>query len=116
MKKWSAKLEAVSKPTEHKTVQARILAYAEAIGWTIVSPDEAAEQRAGFPTRRLPRTDGEECSPSPAPAPSSLSFPSLLDAKARDFNLHGMGYAALSPSPARQPGLSLLTLRAILAL
>ena len=26
----------MSKPTEHKTVQARILAYAEAIGWTIV--------------------------------------------------------------------------------
>ncbi len=34
-------------PTEQKTVQARILAYAEAIGWTIVSR-EAAEQRRGL--------------------------------------------------------------------
>jgi hypothetical protein len=32
LKKWSAKLEAMSKPTEHKTVPARILAYAEAVG------------------------------------------------------------------------------------
>nr|MBC8508634.1 hypothetical protein [Chloroflexota bacterium] len=35
------------KPGEHKTVQSRILAYAEAIGWTFVSRDEA-EQRRGF--------------------------------------------------------------------
>ena len=34
-------------PGEHKTVQARIIEYAEAIGWTIV-PREAAEQRRGF--------------------------------------------------------------------
>ena len=34
-------------PGEHKTVQVRILEYAEAIGWTIVSR-EAAEQRRGF--------------------------------------------------------------------
>ena len=31
-------------PSEHKTVQARILTYAEAIGWTLV-PREEAEQR-----------------------------------------------------------------------
>ena len=29
------------KPGEHKTVQARILAYADAIGWTRVSREEA---------------------------------------------------------------------------
>jgi|GEM_PF-1409176 len=34
-------------PGEHKTVQARILEYAEAIGWTIVSREEA-EQRRGI--------------------------------------------------------------------
>ena len=34
-------------PSEHKTVQARILGYAEAIGWTFVSREEA-EQRRGF--------------------------------------------------------------------
>lgn len=35
------------KPGEHKTVQARILEYAEAIGWTRV-PREHAEQRRGL--------------------------------------------------------------------
>ena len=34
-------------PTEHKTVQARILAYAEEIDWTYV-PREEAERRRGF--------------------------------------------------------------------
>lgn len=29
------------KPGEHKTVQARILEYAEDIGWTVVSREEA---------------------------------------------------------------------------
>ncbi len=32
-------------PGEHKAVQARILAYAEAIGWTIVSREEAERRR-----------------------------------------------------------------------
>jgi type I restriction enzyme R subunit len=32
-------------PGEHKTVQARVLAYAEAIGWTIVSREEAERRR-----------------------------------------------------------------------
>ena len=36
------------KPGEHKTVQARILAYAQEIGWTYVSRAEA-ERRRGFP-------------------------------------------------------------------
>ncbi len=30
--------------SEHKTVQARILAYAEAIGWTIVSREESENE------------------------------------------------------------------------
>ena len=34
------------KPGEYKTVQARILAYAEAIGWTVVPREEAEERRA----------------------------------------------------------------------
>lgn len=37
----------MSTPGEHKTVQARILAYAETIGWTMVSREEA-ERRRGF--------------------------------------------------------------------
>ncbi len=35
------------KPSEHKTVQARILKYADEIGWTVV-PCEKAEVRRGF--------------------------------------------------------------------
>ena len=35
------------KPGEHKTVQARILEYAEAIGWIVV-PREEAERRKAF--------------------------------------------------------------------
>ena len=56
------------KPGEHKTVQARILAYAEAIGWTFVSREEAEQRRGG------------------ASAPLSLFFDDLLDAKVREFN------------------------------
>ncbi len=63
-------------PGEHKTVQARILSYAEAIGWTIV-PREEAERRRGF-------------DPSVPPADRarnrSLFFNDLLDAKVREFN------------------------------
>lgn len=43
------------KPGEHKTVQARILAYAEATGWTLVSRDEAKQRRGVDPD--LPPTD-----------------------------------------------------------
>jgi hypothetical protein len=54
----------MSKPTEHKTVQARTLAYAQEIGWTIVTREEAEERRAGFPTRRGEAQGGQECPPS----------------------------------------------------
>lgn len=63
-------------PGEHKTVQARILDYAEAIGWTFV-PREEAEQRRGFdPT--VPSADRAKN--------RSLFFDDLLDAKVREFN------------------------------
>ena len=64
------------KPGEHKTVQARILAYAEAIGWTIVSREEA-EQRRGF---------DPEVPPADRARNRSLFFDDLLDAKVREFN------------------------------
>ena len=51
-----------------KPVQARILASAEAIGWTFVSREEAEQRRGG------------------ASAPLSLFFDDLLDAKVREFN------------------------------
>jgi type I restriction enzyme R subunit len=63
-------------PGEHKTVQSRILAYAEAIGWTVV-PRAQAEHRRGFaPTS----------SPADPANGSSLYFFDLLDAKVREFN------------------------------
>ena len=63
-------------PGEHKTVQARILGYAEAIGWTFVSREEA-EQRRGFDT---------EVPPADRAKNRSLFFDDLLDAKVREFN------------------------------
>jgi type I restriction enzyme R subunit len=63
-------------PGEHKTVQARILGYAEAIGWTIV-PREEAERRRGF---------DPEVPPADRAKNRSLFFDDLLDAKLREFN------------------------------
>ncbi len=63
-------------PREHKTVQARILGYAEAIGWTFVSREEA-EQRRGFD----PEVPPADCAKN-----RSLFFDDLLDAKLRGFN------------------------------
>ncbi len=64
------------KPGEYKTVQARILGYAEAIGWTIVSRGEA-ERRRGFDSGALPKDRAKG---------HSLFFDNLLDAKVREFN------------------------------
>ncbi|MCB1881753.1 MAG: type I restriction endonuclease subunit R, partial [Gammaproteobacteria bacterium] len=63
-------------PSEHKTVQARILSYAEAIGWTFVSREEA-EQRRGF---------DPDVPPKDRARGRSLFFDDLLDAKVREFN------------------------------
>ena len=63
-------------PSEHKTVQARILEYAEAIGWTIVSREEAERRRGFDPDAPLKeRAKGR-----------SLFFDGILDAKVREFN------------------------------
>ena len=64
------------KPGEHKTVQARILEYAEAVGWTFVSRD-AAERRRGF---------DPEVPPADRARNRSLFFDDLLDARVREFN------------------------------
>ncbi len=63
-------------PGEHKTVQARILAYAEAIGWTPVSREEA-ERRRGF---------DPDVPPADRAKNRSLFFDDLLDAMLREFN------------------------------
>jgi type I restriction enzyme R subunit len=74
-------------PGEHKTVQARILEYAEAIGWTFVSRDEA-ERRRGFepPSPSGLRRSGPEVPPGDRAKNRSLFFDDLLDAKVREFN------------------------------
>lgn len=64
------------KPGEHKTVQARILGYAEAIGWIFVSREEA-EHRRGF---------DPDVPPADRARNSSLFFDDLLDAKLREYN------------------------------
>lgn len=64
-------------PGEHKTVQARILTYAQEIGWTYISREEA-ERRRGFDPA-LPPADRAKA--------RSLFFDDLLDAKVREFNL-----------------------------
>ncbi|MGY6555497.1 MAG: hypothetical protein ACXIUM_13360 [Wenzhouxiangella sp.] len=58
-------------PGEHKTAQARILGYAEAIGWTTVSREEA-EQRRGFD----PQVPPVDCAKN-----GSIFFHVLLDAR-----------------------------------
>ena len=73
-------------PGEHKTVQARILGYAQAIGWTVV-PREEAEQQRGF---------DPEVPPADRAKNRSLFFDDLLHAKLRAFN----------PPYAQAPGAS----------
>ncbi len=63
-------------PGEHKTVQSRILRYAEAIGWTFVPPEEA-ERRRGF---------DPDVSPADHAKNRSLFFDDLLDTKVREFS------------------------------
>ena len=63
-------------PGEYKTVQARILAYAEAMGWAVVSREEA-ERRRGFDSQVLPAERARN---------RSIFFGDLLDAQVWKFN------------------------------
>ena len=63
-------------PSEYKTVQARILEYAESIGWTMVSREEA-ERRRGFDPHAPLKERAKGRSPF---------FDNVLDAKVREFN------------------------------
>jgi type I restriction enzyme R subunit len=64
-------------PGEHKTVQARILKYAQEIGWTYV-PRSEAERRRGF--------DPAGATPEERARTASLFFGDLLHAQIRAFN------------------------------
>ncbi len=68
-------------PTEQKTTQAQILEYAEAIGWTLVSHEEA-EQWRGLKENGLssPLLDFSNDTGRNARAPLSLFFADTLDA------------------------------------
>ena len=63
-------------PSEHKTVQARILAYAQELGWAVV-PREEAERRRGFDA---------EAHGSERARNASLFFDDVLDTQVRRFN------------------------------
>jgi type I restriction enzyme R subunit len=62
--------------SEHPTAQARIFAYAEAIGWAIVSPEEG-ERRRGV---EWIKDEGGRMKTG------SRFFDDQLDAKVREFN------------------------------
>src|SRR5437660_2404023 len=64
-------------PGEYKTVQARILAYAQEIGWTYV-PRSEAQKRRGFDDSR--GTSAEQA------AEASPYFDDLLDSQVRRLN------------------------------
>ncbi|CAG1009259.1 MAG: HsdR family type I site-specific deoxyribonuclease [Candidatus Methanoperedens sp.] len=65
------------KPTEHKSVQARILKYAQEIGWKYV-PQSEAEQRRGF--------DPSGISPRDKAKNASRFFTDTLYEKVKEFN------------------------------
>ena len=65
------------KPGEHKTVQSRILTYAQEIGWTYVTRAEA-EARRGF--------DSDGSTPEDKARTASLYFGDLLHAQVCTFN------------------------------
>jgi hypothetical protein len=70
-------------PGEYKTVQARILAYAQAISWTYVPLGEA-EKRRGF--------DHSKATPAEEAAEASPYGDDLLDTRVRKLNpgvVHG---------------------------
>jgi type I restriction enzyme R subunit len=67
----------VPKPTEHKSVQDRILQYAQDIGWNYVSQQEA-EQRRGF--------DENGISPREKAKNASRFFTDTLFKKVKEFN------------------------------
>jgi len=50
----------MSGPGEHKTVQARILHYAQEIRWTYVSREEAKRRRRFLPRPTLPQNGATE--------------------------------------------------------
>ena len=81
--------------SEHKTVQTRILAYAQEIGWTIVTREEA-EQRRGF---------DPDVPPADRARNRSLFFADLLDANPPSPRGYGVaGVREFNPRYAEAEG------------
>ncbi len=72
-------------PGEHKTVQARILVYAQEIGWRYVSREEA-ERRRGFTPYPDPLPEDGAREMAERAHKASLFFGDLLHAQVRAFN------------------------------
>lgn len=75
----------MSKPGEHKTVQTRILQYAQEIGWMFV-PRTEAEHRRGFDPSAGSGQHPSASSPQEQARNSSLFFNDLLFQKIKEFN------------------------------
>ena len=67
----------MSKPSEHKSVQARILDYAQKIGWKLVVRQDA-EERRGFDPQGVSARDRADT--------ASLYFLDSLHKKVQEFN------------------------------
>ncbi len=76
----------MSKPSEHKTVQARILAYAQEIGWTFVSREEAERRRGLNHKERRDRKEDLDSDSLSSLCSLRLFFEDLLHAQVREFN------------------------------
>jgi type I restriction enzyme R subunit len=81
------------RPTEHKTVQARILAYAQEIGWTYVFREEA-ERRRGF--------DPDGSTAEERARTASLFFDDLLHEQVVAFNPKYDEVASALPAELRR--------------
>jgi type I restriction enzyme R subunit len=72
-------------PGEYKTVQARILAYAQEIGWSFVAREEA-ERRRGFGPHPNPLPEDGARGLAERAQKASLFFGDLLHSQVRVFN------------------------------
>ncbi len=76
----------MSKPSEHKTVQARILAYAQEIGWTFVSREEAERRRGLNHKEHRERKEDLDSESLSSLCSLRLFFEDLLHAQVLKFN------------------------------
>ena len=76
----------MSKPSEQKTVQARILAYAQEIGWTFVSREEAERRRGLNHKERREHKEDLDSESLSSLCSLRLFFEELLHAQVREFN------------------------------